>query len=176
MVAQALLSSQYANPVLMLDEIDKAENTDRHSTLNSLYTLLEPTSSERFRDEFVEIEFNAKHVTWIMTANDKSAIPAPLLDRMTVFDIKTPNESQFEQLAVSVYQECRNDCGAIHFPPSADAAVLRPLAGMSARAMRRTLESAMAAAFEVGRIALSTDDVCRALANAKQPARRIGFM
>lgn len=177
-IADALLTSGSANPVVLLDEVDKASSDGRYSPLKVLYSLLEPVSSEHFRDEYLQVDINARFVVWILTANEEADIPKPLLNRMDVFRIEAPSQADFEKMAISVFRSCRISSGAVQFAPDVDdTAIFRPLMGMPAREMRRTLESAMGYAHEDQRHALREDDVVRAatpMRRAKQQS--MGFV
>lgn len=90
-VFEALVDGQYANPVIVVDEIDKASADAQYDPLGSLYSLLEHDTAETFIDEFAEVAIDASQVIWIMTANDERCIPEPILNRMNVFEIEAPS-------------------------------------------------------------------------------------
>ena len=83
-VFDTLLHGDYANPVMVIDEIDKAGSDPQYDPLGALYSLLEHDTAMNFIDEFVEIPIDASSVVWIATANDASRIPEPILNRMNV--------------------------------------------------------------------------------------------
>ena len=74
-IAQALIEGEYANPVVVLDEIDKSGGDHRYDPMGALYTLLERDTAASFKDEFIDVDMDASHILWIATANDDSAIP-----------------------------------------------------------------------------------------------------
>ncbi|MDI7065492.1 hypothetical protein QMO17_30035, partial [Klebsiella pneumoniae] len=74
-VFDALVNGSYANPVITVDEIDKATGDSQYDPLGALYALLEHDTAQAFIDEFAEIPINAGHVIWIATANDALSIP-----------------------------------------------------------------------------------------------------
>src|SRR5438105_2978153 len=90
-VFEALVEGQYANPVIVVDEIDKASAEAQYDPLGALYGLLEHDTAAAFIDEFAEVAIDASQVIWIMTANDERGIPEPILNRMNVFAIETPD-------------------------------------------------------------------------------------
>lgn len=142
-VFETLLHGRYANPVMIVDEIDKAGGDHQYDPLGSLYTLLEYDTARAFIDEFVDIPVDASGVTWIATANDASRIPDPILNRMNVYEIETPDHAGAMRIAASIYAEIRNahEWGK-QFPPELKPAVLERLAGYAPREMRRTLLAA----------------------------------
>ncbi len=97
-VFEALVDGQYANPVIVIDEIDKASADAQYDPLGALYSLLEHDTAGRFVDEFAEVSIDASRVVWITTANDARAIPEPILNRMNVFEIEPPTPEQARAL------------------------------------------------------------------------------
>ena len=84
-VAQTLIEGEYANPVVVLDEVDKAGGDARYDPIGALYSLLEPDTASHFKDEFIDVDMDASHILWVATANDESVIPEPILNRMNVY-------------------------------------------------------------------------------------------
>ena len=66
-VFEALVDGQCANPVIVVDEIDKAAADAQYDPLGSLYSLLEHDTAGAFIDEFAEVAIDASQVIWIMT-------------------------------------------------------------------------------------------------------------
>jgi ATP-dependent Lon protease len=91
--SRALVDGQYANPVIVVDEIDKASADAQYDPLGPLYSLLEHDTRAAFMDEFAEVAIDASQVIWIMTANDERCIPEPILNRMNVFEIERPRST-----------------------------------------------------------------------------------
>src|SRR5690606_2208632 len=110
-VFEALVDGQYANPVLVVDEIDKASADAQYDPLGALYGLLEHDTAEIFVDEFTEVPIDASQVIWIMTANDDRCIPEPILNRMNVFQIEPPSLEQARCIARNLYAGIRADHG-----------------------------------------------------------------
>lgn len=65
LISETLASSPVANPMILIDEVDKAFTDARYNPLNVFYGLLEPHSSRRFRDEALDIELDASKIVWI---------------------------------------------------------------------------------------------------------------
>lgn len=138
-VFEALVEGNYANPVLVVDEIDKASDA-QYDPLGALYSLLEPQTAQRFVDEFAEVAIDASQIIWITTANDERAIPEPILNRMNVFEIAPPTRDEARRIARQLYQRLRSthDWGRLFEEEPADD-VLDRLAECAPREMRRAL-------------------------------------
>jgi ATP-dependent Lon protease len=172
-VFDTFLNGEYANPVIVVDEIDKASGDGQHDPLGALYELLEMKTAARFVDEFVELPIDASGTVWLATANDAARIPDPLLSRLNVYEIDAPDAEGAARIAANIYREIRNahDWGR-QFPEAPSAAALEKLAAMPPREMRRALQSAFGTAKLAGRSEVSADDVQDARAGRRQ---RIGF-
>src|SRR6476661_468220 len=110
-VFDALVEGQYANPVIVVDEIDKAAADAQYDPLGAMYSLLEHDTAGSFMDEFAEVPIDASQVIWIMTANDERCIPEPILNRMNVFEIETPTPAAARQIAGNLYRTIRGEHG-----------------------------------------------------------------
>jgi ATP-dependent Lon protease len=139
-VFEALVDGEYANPVIVVDEIDKASADAQYDPLGALYSLLEHDTAQHFIDEFAEVPIDASQVIWITTANDERGIPEPILNRMNVFQIEAPSLEAARQIARQIYQSLRDehDWGRLFDDEPLDD-VLDQLAALAPREMRRAL-------------------------------------
>lgn len=93
MIASLLAKSASAAPVLVIDEVDKIHDA-KYPFLPVLLDLLEAGTAKQFRDEYFEMVLDASKIIVILTANDISHVPTPLLSRVDVFTILPPEPSQ----------------------------------------------------------------------------------
>ena len=134
------MDGQYANPVIVVDEIDKACADAQYDPLGALYGLLEHDTAEAFMDEFAEVPIDASQVIWIMTANDERCIPEPILNRMNVYEIDAPSLEQARAIARNLYGGIRGEhAWGRRFEDEPADDVLDLLAELAPREMRRAL-------------------------------------
>ncbi|KND59566.1 ATP-dependent protease domain protein [Candidatus Burkholderia verschuerenii] len=139
----ALVNGSYANPVITVDEIDKATGDAQYDPLGALYALLEHDTAQTFVDEFAEVPINAGNVVWIATANDARAIPEPLMNRMNVYEIPAPDRDGARRIAQAIYADIRNaHTWGARFPETLGDAALDALTQASPRGMRRAMLNA----------------------------------
>lgn len=172
-VFETLVDGAYANPVMVVDEIDKARAEHAYDPLGALYSLLEHDTAGNFTDEFADVPIDASQVIWITTANDPRGIPDPILNRMNVFEIAPPTPEQARAIGANLYRSIRadHDWGK-HFDPEPDNDVLECLAEMAPRDMRRALMTGFGNARLAGQRTLKVDDIPK----ASQGKSKIGFM
>lgn len=103
-----LIESDHANPVFLLDEVDKAGGYESHRSDKALYALLERESAKHWADASLpDLVLDASHVIWLLTSNDARLIPAPLRSRMTQFDIQPLGPHEARQLVRLLYRRSR---------------------------------------------------------------------
>jgi ATP-dependent Lon protease len=171
-VFDTFVNGDYANPVIVVDEIDKASADGQYDPLGALYELLEIETATRFVDEFVELPIDASGAVWLATANEAGRIPEPLLSRLAVYEIEAPDASGAARIAATIYGEIRNshDWGR-QFPETLSPSALDKLASLPPREMRRAIHSAFGNAKITGRSEVAADDI----QDPRTRKQRIGF-
>ncbi|HMK61902.1 MAG TPA: endopeptidase La [Dissulfurispiraceae bacterium] len=98
-IIEEIRRAQTANPVLMLDEIDKMHNESRVDTASALLEVLDPEQNQGFIDHYVDAPFDLSSVMFIVTANVADNIYEPLLDRLEVIEFSGYTEEEKEMIA-----------------------------------------------------------------------------
>ncbi|MBF0434887.1 MAG: endopeptidase La [Magnetococcales bacterium] len=83
-VMQALRLKKVANPIIMLDEVDKIGASYQGDPASALLEVLDPEQNTEFLDHYVDVRFDLSKILFICTANQLDTIPRPLMDRMEV--------------------------------------------------------------------------------------------
>jgi len=166
---------EHANPVVLLDEIDKCRpNGYGRNPLDALLTLLEPVSNTRVKDESVEVELDCSYVWYVATANDLRLIPAPLRSRFVEFTIDEPDIDGRLLLANAIFASTL----ARLVPRRAQRERFRPLTNLQVcrlawhtpRQIRMAVERACGAAALAKRWHIEDEDLELALTNVPRKA------
>lgn len=86
-LVQALKKAGSSNPVILIDEIDKIGSSHKGDPSAALLEALDPEQNNAFYDNYLGVHYDLSKVLFIATANDISAIPAPLRDRMEIIEL-----------------------------------------------------------------------------------------
>ena len=111
-IINALKQAKTNNPLIILDEIDKLGNDYKGDPTSALLEVLDSEQNNSFHDHYLDIPFDLSNVMFITTANDKSSIPAPLLDRMDVIEISSyTREEKFSIAKKHIISKQLKNCG-----------------------------------------------------------------
>ena len=98
-IMYAVNQSKSANPLILLDELDKLGNDYHGDPTSALLEVLDGEQNTTFFDHYIDMPFDLSKVLFITTANDYTAIPAPLLDRMDIIHIDSYTREEKLQIA-----------------------------------------------------------------------------
>ncbi len=99
-IISALKQAGTNNPLILLDEIDKMGNNFRGDPSSSLLEVLDSEQNNAFYDHYIDMPFDLSNVLFLTTANDASAIPEPLYDRMDVITLGSYTHEEKYHIAV----------------------------------------------------------------------------
>lgn len=93
-IIQGMKTTGVPDPVFLIDEIDKMGESFRGDPASALLEVLDPEQNSNFQDFYLDLPYDLSKVLFIVTANDVSRIPEPLLDRMEIIELSgyTPGE------------------------------------------------------------------------------------
>lgn len=148
--AMAMLRTRCANPIIVIDEVEKAACSDMCDPVSTLLGLLERSTAGRYFDGCLAAEIDLGNVNWILTANRVDYLPSPLLSRVDVVRVSGPGPEHAELVLTSLWRAVARDVG---LPPSAlprieaaaETALLRLFRNTrSVRRLRRAIETLVA--------------------------------
>jgi len=169
-----LVHGKTANPVILIDELDKASDTATYNPAESLYGLLEEGTAKVWEDMSMPgLRLDTTGVIWLLTANDPSKIAEPLLTRLTRVSISAPTQAQSLLIAKRIYRSLLTRFSGWEFEPELSGSIAEKLLGIQPREMQREIEDALAKAIVEARHQVAEKDF---KFNRPVSKREIGFM
>ena len=150
----AIARAGHANPMILLDELDKAGGPGSGTSAPSngggrlwdcLLGLLESESSQRYPDALLQVNVDCSNISYLATANSVAGLPRPLLDRFRVVHMERPSRDHLEALLPAIVADLARERGLdAKWIPMLDgvehAAVVSAWPGGSVRTLRRLVE------------------------------------
>ncbi|WP_374765217.1 AAA family ATPase [Yunchengibacter salinarum] len=108
----AINELKVANPLMILDEVDKARPSHNGNIFASLMAFLEKESAARHMDECLMTQCDLSAVSWVLLANTTETLPAPLLSRCRVVQWQPPRLEHMPQVIRSLDRALAEEYGA----------------------------------------------------------------
>lgn len=158
-IVDAVIKSRVMNPIILLDEIDKVGNDYKGDPSSALLEALDPEQNFSFNDHYIDFPVDLSKVLFITTANDVSAISAPLFDRMEVIELNSYTAEEKFHIAKDylIKKEMKkHNLKASEFKVSNDA-IYSLIECYTAEAGVRNLEKSIASLCRKASVALESD-------------------
>ncbi|MEZ2408838.1 AAA family ATPase [Bosea sp. RCC_152_1] len=175
-LTEAMMGGDTANPLILLDEVDKFVTHSTEKPYHSLLGLLEPENACALVDEYLRIPLDLSRCLIVATANDLEALPNFILDRFLVVAITPPEGAIVRAIASRIAGEIITAHGNAFALP--DEAMLARLAQTNPRGIRRLVTLALGFAAQAGRRHLNVSDItaAEAISDAMGARTPIGFV
>jgi len=155
-----IVEGEFANPVVLLDELDKAPKNATYQPVNALLNVLEPASARHAQDKSNDVTFDASYVIYVGTCNSLKGLSAALLSRFHIIHMAPPTPREAVSIAKSIAKTLYRDLGCDKLLESPKGEIIQQLALMGTpRTMHRVLHRAIANALLDGRRALRVEDL-----------------
>ena len=171
-VFDQILLGNFANPIFLIDELDKAPRNTQYDPLAPLHSLLEPSTAVAVRDAAMDITFDASLAIFVATSNDPGKVPESLLSRFREFQIQSPNGEQALRAARVISNSAISQLGIVGFKEP-DFRIIKELAHLTAREITHAIRDAAARALQDGRLHLTLSDLAADTCESDVPRRLV---
>ena len=143
----AVAQGGIANPLVLIDEIEKAATRNDYGRLwDCLLGFLEPETSGRYPDPALQVNLDLSHISYVATANSLDPLPSPIRDRCRVVNFPKPTGADLDALLPAIIADLARDRGLdTSWIPALDvserAAAAESWHGGSVRRLRRIVEA-----------------------------------
>ena len=97
-IINGMIKAKSSNPLFLIDEIDKMTKGFNGDPESAMLEVLDREQNKYFTDNFLEEKYDLSKVMFVLTANDISSIPSPLLDRLEIIELSS--YTRFEKLDI----------------------------------------------------------------------------
>ncbi|MGJ7511308.1 AAA family ATPase [Variovorax sp. GT1P44] len=157
-VFEEIVYGTVANPIFLIDELDKAPRASQYDPVGPLHTLLEPVTACAVRDAGLDITFDASLAIYIATSNDTDKVSASLRTRFREFVILPPRGEDALRIAHAVARRAVQKLGVVEFA-TPERALSHKLAHLSAREIYQVVQDSASRAVQSGRLQLRMSDL-----------------
>ena len=155
-----IVQGEFANPLVVLDELDKVSSGNHYRPANALHAVLEPSTAKQLRDKCIDLTFDASYTVYIATANRLSTIDASLLSRFELFHVDVPGPRAAVSIARAVGQQVLQELKLTRRFDAPTGEVVQQLALLgSPRQMHKVLAAAIGRAVVRGRTGVAVADL-----------------
>lgn len=146
-IAKCFKKSPVANPIVLLDEIDKGVTRGESygRPMDTLLDLMEESTGKVFHDECLDIDIDVTHALYIATANDIHLLPEPLLSRFVIVEVHAPNADQMKSVIEKIFSDLIEKEGNA-FAPDLPSAIVEALKRGTPRDAKLVLDCVLNAA------------------------------
>jgi len=155
-----IVTGTHANPVVVLDELDKANRSSNYKPANALHAVLEPGTARQLRDKCIDLTFDASWVVYLATANRLSTIEPSLVSRFELFVIDEPSPRDSVTIARAIGRELLKELKLTRRFEAPCGEVIQQLALLGGpRQIHKVLKAALGRAVSAGRMRLTVRDL-----------------
>jgi hypothetical protein len=106
----SILKNNAANPIVILDDLDKVTVNSNHGNVNTaIIELIEPSNAKKYYEKFFQIDINMSYVSVIGLANNVDDIDRGVLDLLKVFKVEKPSVEAISSIVFSIYKDLKLD-------------------------------------------------------------------